>query len=123
MPKKLQDSFFNKLERPPRRTIGKIDSYTKHAYYKSIDYITKRIGELKTLSDWVINCETNNITLKLSNPNFTIPKITVAVDNSLAYTNECYGWRLREDHEIYKRYKRNLQNVTVSNLDPCDKFE
>ena len=27
-----------------------------------------------------------------------------------------YGWRLIEDHEIYKRYKRNLQNLTVSNL-------
>ena len=116
MPKKSQDSFFNKLERPPRRTIEKIDSDTKHAYYKSIDDITKRIFELKTLSDWVINCETNSITLKLSDPNFIIPKITVVIDDSLAYTIECYGWRLREDDEIYKRYKRNLQNVTVSNL-------
>ena len=116
MPKKSQDSFSNKHERPPRRTIEKIDSDTKHAYYKSIDNITKRIFELKTLSNWVIDCETNNITLTLSDPNFTIPKITVAIDDSLAYTIECYGWHLMEDHDIYKRYKRNLQNVTVSNL-------
>ena len=105
-----KDSFSNKHERPPRRTIEKIDSDTKHAYYKSIDNITKRIFELKTLSNWVINCETNNITLTLSDPNFTIPEITAAIDDSLAYTIECYGWHLRED------YKRNIQNVTVSNL-------
>ena len=46
MPKKSQDSFSNKDERLPRRTIEKIDSNTKHAYYKSIDNITKRIFEL-----------------------------------------------------------------------------
>ena len=116
IPKTSQDSFSNKHERSPRRTIEKIDSDTKHAYYKSIDDIAKRFFELKTLSNCVINCETNNITLKLSDPNFTIPKITVVTDDSLAYTIECYGWRLREEHEIYKRYKRNLQNVTVSKL-------
>ena len=43
MPKKSQDSLFNKAERPPRRIIEKIDSDTKHAYYESIDDITKRI--------------------------------------------------------------------------------
>ena len=116
IPKKSQGSFSNKHECSPRRTIEKIDSNTKHAYYKSIDEIAKRFLELKTLSNCVINCETNNIILKLSDPNFTIPKITVVIDDSLAYTIECYGWRLREEHEIYKRYKRNLQNVTVSNL-------
>ena len=116
IPKKSQDSFSNKHERSPRRTIEKIDSDTKHAYYKSIDDIAKQFFELKTLSNCVINCKTNNITLKLSDPNFTIPKITVVIDGSLAYTIECYGWCLREEHEIYKRYKRNPQNVTVSNL-------
>ena len=71
---------------------------------------------MKALPDWVISCETNNIILGLSNPNFTIPKIAAVIRDSLAYTIECYGYRLREDHEIYKRYKRNFQNVTVSNL-------
>ena len=28
-----KDSFSNKHERPPRRTIEKVDSDTKHAYY------------------------------------------------------------------------------------------
>ena len=54
MPKKSQDSLFNKPERPPRRTIEKIDSDTKHAYHESIDDIIKRIFELKALSNWVI---------------------------------------------------------------------
>ena len=71
---------------------------------------------MKALPDWVISCETNNIILGLSDPNFTIPKIAAVIRDSLAYTIECYGYRLREDHEIYKRYKRNFQNVTVSNL-------
>ena len=71
---------------------------------------------MKALPDWVISCETNNIILGLSNPNFTISKIAAVIRDSLAYTIECYGYRLREDHEIYKRYKRNFQNVTVSNL-------
>ena len=88
MSKKSQDSFFNKPERPPRRTIEKINIDTKHAYYKSIDNITKQIFELKTLSNWVINCETNKITSKLSDPNFKIPKISVVIDDSLAYTIE-----------------------------------
>ena len=39
--------------------LEKIDSDTKHAYYKSIDDITKRIFDLKTLSNSVINCEKN----------------------------------------------------------------
>ena len=121
MPKKSPGSFSNKHERPPRKANKKIDSDTKHTYYKSIDDITKRIFELKTLSNWVINCETNNITLKLSDPKFTIPKISVAIDDSLAYTIECYGSRLREDHEIYKCNKHNLQNVTIK-PDLCDKF-
>ena len=79
MPKKSQDSLFNKAERPPRRIIEKIDSDTKHAYYESIDDITKRIFELKALSNWVINCETNII-----DANFTITKKTVVTDNGLA---------------------------------------
>ena len=54
--------------------------------------------------------------ISLSDTNFTILKITVVIDDSLAYTIECYGWQLREDHEIYKRYKRNLQNVTESDV-------
>ena len=102
-----------------RRTIEKIDSDTKHAYYKSIDDITKRLFVLKTLSDWVIKCETNNIILKVSDPNFIIPKIAVVIDDSLAYTIEsieCYGWRLREEHEIYKRYECNFRSIHVSNL-------
>ena len=107
MPKKSPGSFSNKHERPPRKAIKKIDSDTKHTYYKSIDDITKRIS--------------NNITLKLSDPKFTIPKISVAIDDSLAYTIECYGSRLREDHEIYKCNKHNLQNVTIK-PDLCDKF-
>ena len=119
MPKKSQASFCNKLERPPRKTIEKIDSDTKHSYYKDIDDITKRLFVLKTLSDWVIKCETSNIILKVSDPNFMIPKITVVIDDILAYTIEsieCYGWRLRENHEIYKRYKCNFQSIPVSNL-------
>ena len=91
MHKKSQDSFFNKLERPPRRIIEKIGSDAKHAYYKSNDDITKRILELRTSSNWVINRETNSITLKLSDPNFTILKITVVIDDTLTYTIECYG--------------------------------
>ena len=91
MYKKSQDSFFNKLERPPRRIIEKIGSDTKHAYYKSNDDITKRILELRTSSNWVINRETNSITLKLSDPNFTILKITVVIDDTLTYTIECYS--------------------------------
>ena len=116
MPKKPQDLFLNKRERPPRKTIEKLDSDIKNACYKTIDDITKRIFELKTFSNWVINCDTNNITLELSDPNFTILKITAVIDDSLAYTIEYHGWRLSEDHEIYKRCKRNLQDVTVSNL-------
>ena len=85
MPKKSQDSLFNKPERPPRRTIEKIDSDTKHAYHESIDDIIKRIFELKALSNWVINCETNNITLKFIDANFTITKKTVVIDDGLAY--------------------------------------
>ena len=85
MPKKSHDSLFNKPERPPRRTIEKIDSDTKHAYHESIDDIIKRIFELKALSNWVINCETNNITLKFIDANFTITKKTVVIDDGLAY--------------------------------------
>ena len=43
MPKRSQGSFFNKLDRSPRRPIEKIDSDSKHAYHKNIDDITKRI--------------------------------------------------------------------------------
>ena len=47
---------------------------------------------------------------------FQLPEFDLIIDDSLGYTITVYGWFLPEDHELYTRSLRSVNNVTVSDL-------
>ncbi|KXJ10782.1 hypothetical protein AC249_AIPGENE21812 [Exaiptasia diaphana] len=45
-----------------------------------------------------------------------LPQLEIIVDESLGFTVKVYGSFLVEDHPVYLKYRRSLQNLTFSNL-------
>ena len=45
-----------------------------------------------------------------------LPHLEVVIDDSLAFTIKVYGCYLVDDHPLYLKYRRSMQNVTLSNL-------
>ena len=57
-----------------------------------------------------------NVTLTYSEPLFHVPKYEIIIDDGLGFTVIVYGFSLPDYHVLYKRYKRFMGNVAVSNL-------
>ena len=87
--------------------------------YKSLNELHTRALKLK-LTGWIIDEAENNVTLSYSEPLlYHIPKYETIIDDGLEFTVIVYGFSLPDDHVLYKKYKRLMGNVTVSNL-ICD---
>eukprot|EP00794_Sanderia_malayensis_P013195 gene13195-14544_t len=87
------------------------------ATYKSFYEFCVRANSLKLPDIWHIDQERTDY-LKISKKDqiHELPTIEIYVDDSLGFTIRVFGWLLPDNHEIYLRYKRTLQNITLSNL-------
>ena len=95
-----------------RNSTSKLDT---QEIYKSLNELHARTLKLK-LTGWAIDEAENNITLSYSEPLFHVPKYEIIIDDGLGFTVVFYGFSLPDDHVLYKKYKRFMGNVTVSNL-------
>ena len=85
-------------------------------YYKGLTDICKRIKGLKTISKWIVEERIDRVVLRKMMDCFQLPELELIIDDSLGYTISVYGWLLPEDHELYTRRLRSMNNVTVSDL-------
>ena len=82
--------------------------------YKSLNELHTRALKLK-LTGWITDEAENNVTLSYSEPLYHIPKYEIVIDDGLGFTVIVYGFDLPDDHVLYKKHKRFMGNVTVSN--------
>lgn len=87
-----------------------------YKFYNDFPEFTKRIINLK-LPKWAINNDKDNsIVRAVYAGKYTISEYELFVDVTLSYSIRVYGWMIPDTHDIYKKYKRSLFNVTFSNL-------
>ena len=83
--------------------------------YKSRNELDTCALKLKLIG-WIIDEAENNVTLSYSEPLYQVPKYGIIINDGLGFTVTVYGCSLPDDHVLYKKYKRFMGNVTVSNL-------
>ena len=116
MPKKSHET--PKPPSRPHREIVKDGSTTVNIrrYYKGPEDVCKRIKCLKSICEWTVEQHSDRVVLQKMKECFQLPEFDLIIDDSLGYTITVYGWFLPEDHELYTRSLRSVNNVTVSDL-------
>ena len=116
MPKKSHET--PKPPSRPHREIVKDGPTTVdiRKYYKGFEDVCKRIKCLKSIREWIVEERNERVVLRKMNECFLLPEFELIIDDSLGYTITVYGWFLPEDHELYTRSLRSVNNVTVSDL-------
>ena len=102
--------------RPAREIVKDPIAVDTRKYFKRLEDVCKRIKCLKSISDWTVEERSDRIVLRKMKGCFQLPEFELIIDDSLGYTIAVYGWFLPEDHELYTRSRRSMNNVTVSNL-------
>ena len=116
MPKKSHETR-KPPSRPAREIVKEVPStVTNRKYYKGLTDVSKRIKGLKTISEWKVEERSDRVVLRRMKDCFQLPEFELIIDDSLGYTISVYGWFLPEDHELYTRSLRSMNNVTVSDL-------
>ena len=77
--------------------------------------LKSRIPKLK-LSDWRIDVSETEITVLKNNPVYTVPWFRIIIDSGLGFSVQVYDWFLPGTHFLYKKFKRSMRNITLSNL-------
>ena len=116
MPKRSHET-----EKPTRRPLSivkenTVESTCARKYYKGFSDLCKRVKSLKTLGEWTLQELEDRIVLKKNKESLQIPELELIIDDSLGYTILVYGWLLPEDHDLYSKNLRSINNVTVSDL-------
>ena len=108
------------IKPPERRHLEIVQEVTKSnkktgPAYKSFSEFSKKVQKLK-LNRWTVSIEQTTVNFKFTTLNLLIPKLEIAVNDSLECTIMIFGWILPDDHYIYKKYYRSVRNITISNL-------
>ena len=83
--------------------------------YKSFEELLNRISKLK-ISDWIVSMSPVLAEFKLYDTIHTCPQYEIDVDNSLAFTIRVCSWLIPDDHSIYTKYRRSMQNFSASSF-------
>lgn len=71
---------------------------------------------LKSLNEWSYKTFSDRFVIRKELEQFLLPKLEICIDNSLGFTVKMFGSFLVDDHELYLKYHRSMQNVTLSML-------
>ena len=115
MPKKSHET----AKPPPRsyRSVVKdLLPSSSSVYYKTFSELCQRVEGLKSLSEWSCKIFPERLVIRKQDEHFQLPKVEIIIDNSLGFTVKAFGSFLVEDHDLYLKYKRSMQNITVSLL-------
>ena len=76
----------------------------------------KRAWGLKCFADWVSKFSVAKAVFKKMVEQYMLPHLEVIIDDSLAFNVKVYGCCLVHDQPLYLKYRRSMQNVTLSKL-------
>ena len=100
-----------------RRPIKKVSSIKKDSTcYSSLTDVYKKLFFVKYFSDWTMEYGQERLVLSYFTPPDATPKYQLVIDESLSYCLTIYGWRLPDDHLIYRKYRRSVKHVTLCSL-------
>ena len=122
MPKKIHETE-KPAPRPARSvhvndvsSISLCSNRSKSAYYKTFSELCQKIKSLKSLKEWSYKTFTDRLIVCKEVEQFPLPKLEICIYNSLGFTVKIFGSFLLDDHELYLKYLRSMQNVTLSML-------
>ena len=107
------------LPRPYRSIIqDSAPEPSKHSYYQSLTELVRRVENLKSISDWTTEITDGKLILCKSSESLKtdFPLFTVTIDDGLGFTVQVYNCFVPEDHQLYKKNKRSMTNISVSDL-------
>ena len=111
MPKKSHEIEPISSRRPlPDRPLQVTPS--SNSCYKSLEELSNRARGLKCLADWVSKFSVAKAVFKKMVEPYMLHHLEVIVDDSLAFNVKVYGCCLVDDHPLYLKYRRSMQNVT-----------
>ena len=87
----------------------------------STNYIAgyKDFKDMRTMNSTDISLQEidlETLPLKLYEKPYTVPKFEVVVNTTLGFTCLVFGFKVPDDHDIYKHYRRSLTNIIIQNL-------
>ena len=118
MPKKSHET-----EKPvprPARSVHVNDSSispccnrSKSAYYKKFSELCQKMKSLTSLKEWSYKTFTDELLVRKEVAQFLLPKLEICIVNSLRLTVKIVESFLLDDHELFLKYLRSMQNVTL----------
>lgn len=84
--------------------------------YRTFEEFCHRAKSLKSLSEWSSKVLPDRFVFKKVVEPYLLPELEIVVDDSLGFTVKVFGSYLIEDHPLYLKYRRSVQNVTLSTL-------
>eukprot|EP00795_Rhopilema_esculentum_P002220 gene2220-17825_t len=88
--------------------------------YKSFKEMCARSQNLKLRYCWTSEARENDcLFIKRGDDSFELNKFEVYIDTSLNFTVRVYAWEIPENHKLYQKFARSVENVTISNLVCC----
>lgn len=121
MPKKSHETE-KPAPRPARSvhvndsSISTCSSRSRSVYYKTFSELCQKMKYLKSLNEWSYKTFTDRLVICKEVEQFLLTKLEICIDNSLGFTVKIFGSFLVDDHELYLKYLRSMQNVTLSIL-------
>lgn len=71
---------------------------------------------LKSLNEWSYKTFSDRLVIHKGLDQILLPKLEICIDNSLGFMVKVFVSFLVDDHELYLKYHRSMQNVTLSML-------
>jgi hypothetical protein len=116
MPKRSHET--TKPATRPERSIVKdvVPKPVNNCCYETFAEFCNRAKCLKSLNEWNYKILADRAVFKKVAEPYMLPEFEIIVDDSLGFTVKVFGSYLIEDHPLYLRYRRSVQNVTLSTL-------
>ncbi|XP_047124807.1 uncharacterized protein LOC124807192 isoform X3 [Hydra vulgaris] len=117
LPVKSHETFTTERRKLEKVCINKPKT-KKAVCYKHWEDFVSRATKLKNVYNWQVTIDDNKQIAQFKNFEipFSLPKCEVIVNDSLEFTCLLFGWKLPDDHIIYKDFKRSMTNVLIQNL-------
>ena len=89
----------------------------EHTSAAGVSSIEELMADLNNMPMWKVEeMQDKEVSIKLFEEPYSIPKYTVLVDSGLEFSVFAYQWPIPDDHEIYKGTNRSVRNCSVKEL-------
>jgi hypothetical protein len=81
-----------------------------------VSNIEELMAELHDIQIWKAEEQDKEVSIKVFEEPYSIPKYTVLVNSGLEFSVFVYQWPIPDEHEIYKGTNRSVRNCCVKEL-------